>query len=293
MANTLGGVNLAQLAQSSLEVLLAQHTPVSAFTTDFSAEVADVGESVTTRIASAVTAGNAASGYTASDVTSTAKTITLNNHKHFTMGFTDLEIAKGGLNMLERTFVRPAVHAVTNAMMDSVLAQVVNATFSNVVTVTSANFGADDVATLAGDMTTLNVPKADRSLIIKPAYYASLAQDNAIQASYASTLDDSLRNHSVPRVHGFNVFEYSDIPANSENLEGFVCGPESLLIAARQPAIPQNWSGAVESATDPDSGLTIQLRSWYEGKDGKQYITATVIYGVQTGSDSLKRIKSS
>lgn len=293
MANTLNGINLAAIAQQTLDNLSAQHTPVSAFTTDFSADVADVGESVTTRIATAVTAADASSGYTASDVTSSAKTVTLDTHKHFTMGFTDLEIAKGGMNMLERTFVRPATHAVVNAMVDSLMALVKNNEFGNVSTVTAANFGADDVATLAGDLTTLNVPKDERALIIKPSYYASLAQDNAIQASYASTLDDSLRNHSVPRVHGFNVYEYSDIPSNSENLEGFACGREALLIAARQPSIPQNWSGAVESATDPESGLTIQLRSWYEGKDGKQYITATVIYGVLIGSNSLKRIKSS
>ena len=292
MANTLNGINLAAIAQSVLDNLSAQHTPVLAFTTDFSSEIADQGESITTRIATAVSAGDASSGYSATDVTSSAKTVTLNQHKHFTMAFTDLEIAKGGMNMLERTFVRPATHAVINSMVDALMALVVNSEFGNKATVTSSNFGADDVATLAGDLTTLNVPKDERALIIKPAYYASLAQDNAIQASYASTLDDSIRNHSVPRVHGFNVYEYSDIPTNSENLEGFACGPEALLIAARQPAIPQNWSGAVESVTDPDSGLTIQLRSWYEGKDGKQMITATTIFGVLVGSNSLKRIVS-
>jgi len=292
MANTLNGLNLAAIAQSVLDNLSAQHTPVSAFTTDFSSEIADQGESITTRIATAVSAGDASSGYSATDVTSSAKTVTLNQHKHFTMAFTDLEIAKGGMNMLERTFVRPATHAVINSMVDALMALVVNSEFGNKATVTSSNFGADDVATLAGDLTTLNVPKDERALIIKPAYYASLAQDNAIQASYATTLNDSIRDHSVPRVHGFDVYEYSDIPSNSENLEGFACGPEALLIAARQPAIPQNWSGAVESVTDPDSGLTIQLRSWYEGKDGKQMITATTIFGVLVGSNSMKRIVS-
>ena len=118
MANTLGGVNLAQIAQQTLETLSAEMPVVSAFTTDFSSDVADVGESVSTRVASAVSAGDATSGYSATDVTSTAKTITLNKHKHFTAKFTDLEIAKGGLDLLERTFVRPAVHSVVNAMMD-------------------------------------------------------------------------------------------------------------------------------------------------------------------------------
>jgi len=293
MANTLGGVNLAQIAQQTLETLSAEMPIVSAFTTDFSSDVADVGESVSTRVATAVSAGDATSGYSATDVTSTAKTITLNKHKHFTAAFTDLEIAKGGMDMLERTFVRPAVHAVVNQMMDDLLALAVAATYSAEVTVVAGSFGADDVADLAGDLTVLNVPKADRALVIKPSYYANLAQDNAIQASYAYGGPGSIQDNAVPRVHGFNVYEYSDIPANSENLEGFACGPEALIIAGRQPALPENWSGAVESVQDPDTGVTLQLRNWYEGKDGAQYITATLIYGVAAGTASMKRIVSS
>ena len=292
MANTLGGINLAQIAQQTLETLSAEMPIVSAFTTDFSSDVADVGESVSTRVATAVSAGDATSGYSATDVTSTAKTITLNKHKHFTAAFTDLEIAKGGMDMLERTFVRPAVHAVVNQMMDDLLALVLTATYSNEVTVVAASFGADDVADLAGDLTTLNVPKANRALVIKPAYYANLAQDNAIQASYAYGGPGSIRDNAVPKVHGFNVYEYSDIPANSESLEGFACGPEALIIAGRQPALPENWAGAVESVQDPGTGVTLQLRNWYEGKDGAQYITATLIYGVAAGTDSMKRIVS-
>ena len=292
MANTLGGINLAQIAQQTLETLSAEMPVVSAFTTDFSSDVADVGESVSTRVATAVSAGAATSGYSSSDVTSTAKTITLNKHKHITAKFTDLEVAKGGLDMLERTFVRPAVHAVVNAMMDDLLALVVNATYSNNTVVTAANFGADDVATLAGDLTTLNVPRSPRSMVIKPAYYAALAKDNAIQASYAFGNPGAIQDNNIPRVHGFDVLEYSDIPANSENLEGFVCGKEALIIAGRQPALPENWAGAVESVQDPDTGITLQLRNWYEGKDGAQYITATLIYGVAAGTDSLKRILS-
>ena len=183
MANSLGGINLSLIAQSALDNLSSQHTPVSAFSTDFSSEIADVGESISTRIATAVTAGDATSGYTAADVTSSAKTVTLNKHKHFTMAFTDLEIAKGGMNMLERTFVRPGTHSVINAMVDDLMALVVNSEFGNVSTIAAADFGADDVATLAGDLTTLNVPKTERALIILPTYYANLAQDNAIQAS--------------------------------------------------------------------------------------------------------------
>ena len=301
MANVIGGVNLAQIAQQTLETLSAEMPIVSAFTTDFGSDVADVGESVSTRVATAVSAGDATSGYGATDVTSTAKTITLNKHKHFTAKFTDLEIAKGGMDMLERTFVRPAVHAVVNAMMDDLLALVTNATFAEEKVVAGSAFGADDVADLAGDLTALNVPKSDRALVILPSYYASLASDNAIPAAYAYGGGGAIRDNAVPKVHGFNVYEYSDIPENqyshnpgsgaaNHNLQGFACGPEALLIAGRQPAMPENWAGAVEAVQEPGTGVTLQLRNWYEGKDGAQYITATMIYGVATGTNSLKKI---
>ena len=164
-----------------------------------------------------------------------------------------------------------------------------------------ASFSAEDVADLAGDLTTLNVPKSDRALVILPSYYASLASDNAIQAAYAYGGGGAIRDNAVPKVHGFNVYEYSDIPENqyshdpgtgaaNHNLQGFACGPEALIIAGRQPALPENWAGAVESVQEPGTGVTVQRRNWYEGNDGAQYITATMIYGVATGTNSLKKI---
>lgn len=285
------GVNLAQVAQQTLETLSAETPMLKAFTTDFSSDVANVGESVTTRIANAVTAVSATSGYSGATQTSVAKTITLDNHIHYTAKFTDLEIAKGGMSMLERTFVRPAVHAVVTKMVGDLLDKVVAANFSNVTAaIATANITADDIADLAGDMTTLNVPRANRSLVVNPSYYATLASDAGIQAAYAYGGSEAIRNNMIPKVHGFDVYEYSGLDANSENLGGFVCGPEALLLATRQPSIPENWSGALESVQDPESGLTIQLRNFYDGLTGAQYITATLIYGVQVGSDSLKRI---
>tara|TARA_R110000824_G_scaffold79639_1_gene200539 strand:- start:962 stop:1840 length:879 start_codon:yes stop_codon:yes gene_type:complete len=287
----INGINLAQVAQQTLETLSAETPVLKAFTTDFSSDVANVGESVTTRIASAVTAVSATSGYGGAAQTSTAKTITLDNHIHYTAKFTDLEISKGGMSMLERTFVRPAVHAVVTKMVGDLLDLVKNSPFTAVTSaIPTADISADEIATLAGDLTALNVPRANRSLVLNPSYYATLASDAGIQAAYAYGGTEAIRENMIPRVHGFNVYEYSGLDNNGENLGGFACGQEALLLATRQPSIPENWSGALESVQDPESGLTIQLRNFYDGLTGAQYITATLIYGVAVGSLSLKRI---
>ena len=294
MANTLGGINLAQIANESLDPLLAAMAPLSAFSTDFSADVADKGESVATRVASAVTAASATSGYTATDVTSTAKTITLNNHIHFTSAFTDLEVAKGGFDLLKRVFVVPAVNAVANKMMDDTLALVTSTNYTNGTAVEAASFGADNVADLAKELSEENVPLNGRSLVVGPAYYGNLAKDNAIQAAYAFGGAEAIRENRVARVHGFDLHSYNDIPDNSENLTGFACSQEGILIAARQPAMPVDWYGQVESVTEPGSGLTLQWRSYYDGSAGKQMLTCTVIYGVAVGvANHLWRITSS
>lgn len=285
------GINLAQIAQQTLETLSAETPMLKAFTTDFSSDVANVGESVTTRVAAAVTAVSATSGYSGATQTSVAHTITLGNHIHYTAKFTDLEISKGGMSMLERTFVRPAVHAVVTKMVGDLLDLVVNANFAQkTADIAVSALAADDIAALAGDLTTLNVPRSNRSLVVNPGYYATLAKDASIQAAYAYGGSEAIRNNMIPRVHGFDVYEYSGLDNNSEDLGGFVCGPEALLLATRQPSIPENWSGALESVQDPETGLTIQLRNFYDGLTGAQYITATLIYGVAVGSDSLKRI---
>jgi hypothetical protein len=294
MANTLGGLSLAAIAQETLLTLQAQLPTLNAFTTDFSGEVATPMSSISTRVANTVTASDATSGYTASDVTSTAKTITLDNHVHVTHKFSDAEIADNGFNLLKRTFIDPAAYGVVNKMVDDLLALVTSSNFSGGSVIASSAFAANDTVDLAKELTDANAPRQERVLMLGPAYYAALAKDDAIQASYAWGSSDVIRNNDIKTVHGMEVFEYSDIPANSEDLEGFAAHKSALLIGARVPDAPSDFAGSIENVTDPDSGFTLQLREWYEPKDGARYLTATAMYGVVVGNAAaLHRITSS
>ena len=288
MSNTLGGINLQVIAQDSLTTLLAQFPLVNRFTTDFGGDILQRGESVTTRIASGVSATDiAAGGYATSAVTSTAKVVTLNKHKGFVMGFQDGEVAKGGYDVLRRTFIRPAAHAVVKAVMDDVFALVDGTNFpSTGYSGTIAAFDADAVADISQALTDANVPMANRSLILKPALYTSLAKDNSIQAQYASGTNAPLTENLLPRIHGFEVNQYSALPATIANLKGIAVSPEAILIAARLPATPTNWYGNVATASDAESGLSIQVREWYEGTTGEQKLSMSILYGVQVGNPS-------
>jgi len=296
MSNTLGGINLNVIAQDSLTTLLAQFPLVNKFTTDFGGDILQRGETVTTRLASGVAATDiGASGYAKTAVTSTQKQVTLNKHKGFVMGFSDGEVAKGGYDVLRRTFIRPAAHAVVKAVMDDVFALVTDADFALLgYDSTVAAFDADAVADISQKLTDANVPMANRSLIIRPSLYTSLAKDNSIQAQYASGTNAPLTENLLPRIHGFEINQYSALPFGgglNANLKGIAVSPEAILIAARLPATPTNWYGNVATATDAESGLSIQVREWYDGDSGEQKLSMSILYGVAIGNPAnLARI---
>jgi len=313
MSNVLSGINLQLIAQDSLTTLLSEFPLISKFSTNFGGDIAVKGESVTTRIASQVTATDiGANGYTPSGVVSTARTVTLTQHKGFVMGFNDGEVAKGGYDVLRRTFMRPAAWAVSKAVLDSIFALCTPSNFPNAAYNGSiAAFDADAVAGISQYLTDLNVPQGNRVLITRPAMYTNLAKDNAIQAQYASGTNAPLTENLLPRIHGFEVNQYSGLPNSTTtiygtstpdpqfsgldaNLMGIAANPESIIIAARLPAVPQGWYGNVATATDEKSGLSIQVREWYDGVLGQQLMSMSILYGVQIGStNTLARILAS
>lgn len=296
MANTLSGINLAQIANDTLDYLSYEFHPLRAFVRDFSTDIAQKGTSVTTRVPSSTTTQDLSDGYDVTDMTSTAKTITLDKFKGHVMGFTDLEVSKAGnVDWLQSVFIAPALESVLNVVMDDLLALVVAATYNSPAAevITAANFDVDEVADLAADLSTVKVPKSERALLLPPTYYASIQKDTIVQdaSSYGSA--DAVRDHAVRRIHGFNAFEYSDIPTNSENLAAIALHPSALLLAARQPATPADPGLQVENVTDPTTGLPLQFRAWYDPDLGSYKVSIGTLYGVAAGNTTaLKRITS-
>ena len=294
MANTLGGINIAQISEQSLDYLSTQFHPLRAFSRDFSADISGAGESVTTRVPSSMTASDLSTGYAATDVTSTAITVTLNQFKGYSMAFTDMEVSKAGnFDWLSSVFLAPALEVTLDAVMDSLLALVLNSNFSANEVITAANFDLDEVADLAADLTNVKCPKSDRALVLPSAYYASLAKDNLVQDASAYGNAGPIQDNIVQKAHGFSIYEYTGIPANGENLAAIALHPSALCLAARQPAAPADGSVQVSDIVDPSTGLPIQLRTWYDNTAGKHYLAMGVLYGVAKGNGAaLKRIKS-
>ena len=296
MSNSLAGVNVAQIAQKTLDTMVAKLPVVNLFSTDFSSDVAVEGSSVTTRIAQQPTAGSLETGYADNEQASncSAVTITLGDVTGFVIGFTDSEWSKSSIN-IDEIFVKPGVNAVSGKVVNDALKLVTNAKFGAAVynSNVSGVLTVDDVAEMAGDLSDSNVPSDDRFLLVRPTLFTDLCKDDAVKymANYGDA--SALKMREIPNLGGFKVAEYSGIPSNSENLIGMVGHKSAIVIATRVPATPEPFNGEVANVTDPESGLTIQVRKWYSADKGKHYLSMGIIYGVkEANTTALGRIVS-
>ena len=284
MANTVAGVNLAQVAMDSLPALTDMFAPLAALTTDFSTDIAQSGESVTTRIPTNVTAGDMTTGYktNASNVVMVAKTVTLNQFKGFTYGFTDLERSKSAID-LNRLFVEPMLEAIGEAVFGYIWDLVVNANFASTEVITAANFDRDDLADFNALLTLAKAPKGGRSVFCNPSYYASLVKTLNSAEIPGITADKAGAN--VPRVANFDTYETTLADANAENLAAFAFQKSALIVAARTVVSDEMTAKAgvdVETVIIPGLGLPIQFRKWYDA-DGTLYYNGNVLFGASVG----------
>lgn len=292
MANTIAGVNLAEIAQESLPALQSLFAPLKSVMTDFSDDVASRGESVTTRFASKPSAQDLSSGYGATDVEMTSKTINLNNFKGFVYKFNDLERSKSSVN-LGSLFIEPAMQAVGEAVFSDLWNLVSSSNFSSSSVITASNFDRNDLIDLGTSLTAdKKAPATNRFLLANPSYYGSLVK--TLNSAEIQGITSDKAEASVPRIAKFDTYESNVIDANGEDLACFAGHKSSLLFASRVvDATGATEAGVeVENVVIPELGLPVQFRRFYNPAEGTLNYSMGVLYGVSAGTDMGIRVTS-
>lgn len=293
MPNTLGGVNLAVIAEESLPHLTTLFAPLNGIITDFSPDIASRGESVTTRYPVKPTAADLSSGYSASAVTATAITTTLDTFYGFVASFTDVERSKSSI-MLDDLFFNPMVECLGDKIFGDIWNLIVASKFATKETIAAATFDRSDLADFNAALTsTKQAPKSGRTCWLNPTYYASLVKSLNSAEFPGATADKAEAN--VPRTAGFDIYESNLMDANSENLAGAVFHRSSLIMAGRRVLADDSVRAAgveVEDVTVPGLGIPIQFRRWYDPTLGQLHVSVGLLYGVKEGRDFLIRITS-
>ncbi len=171
--------------------------------------------------------------------------------------------------------------------------------------VTAANFGAATVTANAEEFDADNVidletacddadwPDAMRGLIIKSSYLGNLKK-NIVSSGGIANFGFSPIAKDLPDLFGFKLSKFNRIPNSAEKLMGFAVYPSAVLVAL-SPITPaeevKRALSAYETYTDPDTGLTLEYRSWGDPDSDSAKAIIECNYGFAAGEKAaIKRI---
>ena len=286
MANSIAAAP-AVLAQGVIKALANKLPMLSGFSTVFTSAVAGAGKTIQVPLIGTSTATEFSTGgyLTQDDATVTSTSVTL---KHFKVSsrFSPLDIREYGVGFFANNFVETAAIALSQKCMTEINSLVINSNYSsNTVTGVALSY-----AEVVAAQKTLDDAKAPdkRALVLGNTYLADLRSDATIIAAFQLGAN-VISSGSLGTIAGAQVYQFSNLAANSENLAGFICGADAIAVAT---ALPFNEiPGAdVSQATDPATGLSVQVMIIQE-QSGFLNVTATLLFGTAVGrATSLRRL---
>jgi hypothetical protein len=298
--NTLGTTNGILIAMKALETLLAKLPFLGQITQDFSDQKAKLNQTIITHVVTPAQAipFDPAVGYAASPRTQIDVPVTITDHVHHTYAIGVQEASSTAINLIER-FAVTAAYSVGQALVNKVCALIKAAAFPN-ASVFPLGAGGDgfDRKCLIKCGVALGkrfVPPVGRFALLNSDYYGSLANDLTVVAQLYNQGQNAIQSGLLSNVHGFDVSEYVALPDNGENLVGIAGTVDSLVLATRIPDDPGEGNAVVDisTITDPKSGISMQMREWYNADLAQYKRTYTLMFGAAIAqAAALQRITS-
>lgn len=232
--------------------------------------------------------------FVGADGTVAAREVEVNKRKYQPLEFTSKELRRNSavdLNMVMMLKIEKLAEDVLN----DIASVITNANFGAAIfTGAASGFDRTDVSGIRTDLSQVNWPHAGRSLVLESDYEGALVNDIITVATDGG--DNVRREGSVGRLLGFDIFEHPNMPGNGENLVGYTALPYAILAAFSpiEPAeeVKDNLSD-YRIITDPDTGLSLEYRSWGDPNSDTARRVIEVNYGYAKGDAAqLKRLVS-
>lgn len=291
MANSFGTLTPDIITLSVMDYLKKKFPIIKNLATDFSPLPVDFGETVKSRVVTVPTVADydTTNGYVPGDAATTDVDVTINKHKHVSLSFGEQEISGTKRNLAEEQMSASA-YALGRQMLVDLGALI-----------TPGNFPTSEVATVANtDRSTLGLLRENltnqgaaypRYGLVNPGVFANLTDDSRlINVNFQGGGEDvDYEMGMIRNALGFGAIgEWADMPT-ANNLTGFFANKNALVIASRVPKDPAlvipdlQLPGTIKIITDPETGMTMMYRFFYDMKLGKLQMTLTWMYGVNVG----------
>ena len=278
------------LAAAVLSALQNKLPVLSGISSVFSARPGSTGMAIQVPLIGTSTATAFGSGgyLTQDDATITAATVSLTQYK-ISSRFTPSNLKDYGADFFVQNFTQTASIGLAQKVMDVINTQVTAANYS-----VSSTTGADlAYSELVGVQKTLDDAKAPspRYAVLNSTYISDLRKDTTIVGNNVLGAN-IIRDGDLGVIAGARIYQFANLAANSENLAGWVAGPDAIAFASALPDSEGIPGFEVSNATDAGTGLGVQVLVGME-QSGYLNVTATLMFGAAVGrATSLVRLKT-
>lgn len=286
-----------------LRAFSTQILPLTAFSTKFEANPLQGTDTVQVPFLDLETATSTDydpdDGYVTGDTTLDNRPVVIDKRKYQGLSYTSSELRRQPfLKIAELSALKAEKLGVD--VVNDVLSIITAANFGSAsFTGAASTFDSDDVADLRKIAQQADWPAAARSMFLDSAYIAYLNKDGDVKTALNLGSDQVIREGKVGRLFGFDIYENSHIPGNSENLVGFM-GFKSAILFASAPIQPtedvRQQLSQYQTAVDPMSSITLEFRQWGDPNfdTTKRVIECNYGKGVGNGGSSgaLRRFVS-
>lgn len=289
MANSISAAP-SVLSAGVLSALQNKLPVLSGISSVFSARPGSTGMAIQVPLIGTSTASAFSTGgyLTQDDATITAATVSLTQYK-ISSRFTPSNLKDYGADFFVNNFVQTASIGLAQKVMDVINAQVTNANYS-----VSSTSGADlSYAELVAVQKTLDDAKAPspRYAVLNSTYVSDLRKDTTIVGNNVLGAN-IIRDGDLGVIAGARIYQFANLATNSENLAGWVAGPDAIAFASALPDSEGIPGFEVSNAVDTDTGLGVQVLVGME-QSGFLNVTATLMFGAAVGrATSLVRLKT-
>jgi hypothetical protein len=289
MANSISAAP-SVLSAGVLSALQNKLPVLSGISSVFSARPGSTGMAIQVPLIGTSTASAFSTGgyLTQDDATITAATVSLTQYK-ISSRFTPSNLKDYGADFFVNNFVQTASIGLAQKVMDVINAQVTNANYS-----VSSTSGADlSYAELVAVQKTLDDAKAPspRYAVLNSTYISDLRKDTTIVGNNVLGAN-IIRDGDLGVIAGARIYQFANLATNSENLAGWVAGPDAIAFASALPDSEGIPGFEVSNAVDAGTGLGVQVLVGME-QSGFLNVTATLMFGAAVGrATSLVRLKT-
>ena len=298
-----GNLSVDVILQEALDTFTQDLGILGSIHRDFGGEAMRFNQSLQTRIFSTRSKSDVID-WADGDGTSTAKvqyyndgnedqdadavTIKLDQHKFIKFHLNDLEREQTSVAYISEA-AKYSAHALAQKVTEDLLETAFAAdTTINTTQIPLASFDVDDIFDVAKAMDDENMPKGGRWMVLDHSVYYQLLKTLTTIGNATYDVKPGINRALVDQqLGGFSIYTYNGLSALTGG-EKVLAGYEgSLAMVNRLPefADASMQIGDISNATEPNSGLSLQLRRKYDVFDAKEQYALTIMYGLKAPTD--------